>query len=40
MSTAANGYAGALMIDALWLGILTVLLTGYLLFALLVPEKF
>lgn len=40
MSKAAKSCAGARMIDVLWLGLLTVLLTGYLLFALLVPEKF
>ena len=40
MSAAAKGYAELPVIDILWLSAVTVFLTGYLLFALLAPEKF
>jgi K+-transporting ATPase KdpF subunit len=36
----ARGSDGVPMTDTIWLGGLTLLLTGYLLFALLVPERF
>ena len=37
---AANGSAEAVMVDTIWLSAATVLLLGYLLYALLAPEKF
>jgi K+-transporting ATPase KdpF subunit len=37
---AARGFAGCPVIDMLWLLAVSALLTGYLLFALLAPEKF
>lgn len=36
----ARSCAGALMIDIIWLSGVTALLLGYLLYALLAPEKF
>lgn len=36
----AKSCVEVLMIDAIWLSGVTVLLLGYLLYALLVPEKF
>ena len=36
----ARSCVGVVMIDAIWLGGVTALLLGYLLYALLAPEKF
>lgn len=40
MCTAAKSCAETPMIDTIWLGGVTALLLGYLLYALLAPEKF
>jgi K+-transporting ATPase KdpF subunit len=40
MPTFARSYVEAVMIDAIGLGGVTALLLGYLLYALLLPEKF
>lgn len=37
---AARSFAGALMTDLVWLSGVTLLLLTYLMYALLVPEKF
>jgi K+-transporting ATPase KdpF subunit len=36
----ATSFEEAIMTDALWLGVVTMVVFGYLLYALLVPEKF
>jgi K+-transporting ATPase KdpF subunit len=40
MRSLARSYAGALMIDSLWLGGVALLLCVYLFYAMLAPEKF
>jgi K+-transporting ATPase KdpF subunit len=40
MFTSAKSYVEVVMIDAIWLSGVTALLLGYLLYALLLPEKF
>ena len=40
MPTAARSSAEATMTDTVWVGAVTLLVFGYLLFALLKPEKF
>lgn len=35
-----SGFEEAAMNDTLWIGIVTIVVLGYLLYALLVPEKF
>jgi len=40
MPTAARSWVEAPMTDTIWLGAVTLMLFGYLMYALLVPEKF
>jgi K+-transporting ATPase KdpF subunit len=40
MRTAARSYVEASMTDTVWIGAVTLMVFGYLLYAMLAPEKF